>query len=252
MNRQEKQQPPVTGKDPNPPKSVGEVIKDSKKTGAKSKKRKNAKTQKKWKNCPKCNKAYKNQDSLDNHVKECNGEHKGGMPKSPITEDKRLIAEQKIAMQRAIASHTNELVSAQLNMARGYSKLYMRTEYTEEIEKKNGKTEKRKRYEVNEVTSDTDYRIYLSLPHDKNGHAKSKELGVEFYYASFSGGDHRALANLLDRAFGKPKESVELGEDPDAPLPKGGTGSTTELAKAFRDFLMEKTKAPEVKDDTSD
>lgn len=220
-----------------PATSVGKVIA--------AKKKQNTKTQKDWVNCPKCNKAYKIQASLDKHVASCNGEHKGGMPKGYMTPEKVALKEQKLAMQHMIAKRASELITHQFTMAMGVRRLMVRHKVVTEIPQpptKTGKERKPKtieKYEVRVASTEADFALYLSLPHDEYGNAKDEATGDEYYYFTLSEGNNQALTNLLDRAFGKPKENVELGEDPDQPLPQHGTGTTTELRKLFLDLAKQ-------------
>lgn len=225
----------------NSPTQVGEIIKD---------KTEKLKKQSDFINCPKCNRAYKKQDSLDKHLKSCKGTEPGdnggarpGAGRKPggendKTKELRLIKGQ---MQMQIAGKVNQLVAAQFRMAVGTGRLFQR--YEREVTFGRGKNQKtEKRFEVRQVLDDADFMIYLSLPHDENGRAKDESTGTEYFYMVASEGNPVALANMLDRAFGKPKESLDLSEDPDAPLPKHGTGTTAELNKAFMALVKQQIK----------
>lgn len=215
--------------------SVGKVLA--------KKKKKTAKAQKDWLHCSKCNKAYKSPDKLEKHQASCDGKHKGGMPAGYITPEKRQLIDMKKEMQQVIANRAPELIAAQFSMAMGNQKLYCRHKVIDEREKKDGTIEKKITYDVREITNQADFLIYLSLPHDERGRALDKDNGDEYFYGVMREGNQRALENLLDRAFGKPKESVELSDDPDAPVGKHGTGTTTALREAFVELVKSQIKS---------
>lgn len=219
------------------PVAVGEVIKGKKKELTKSH---NGVI-----NCPKCNRAFKKLDSMNKHIEGCDGKLGGGMPKGKQTQKTKDLRAQRELMQATIASRTNELLAAQFRQAIGGSKLYMR-EKVPMGKLKRGNAERGNEqwtFKVSRVLDDSEFMIYLSLPHDEHGNAKDPSTGVEYFYqADYKGGNYLALANLLDRAFGKPKENIELGEDPDAPLPKHGTGTTIELRKAMISMVKQQIK----------
>lgn len=200
-------------------------------------------------NCPKCNRAYKKQDSLDKHINQCDGrgggaggwQGKGGRPKGSENEKTKELKAIKSQVQMQIAGKANQLVAAQFRMAVGTGRLFVRREVITEVGK-GDKAKQVKRIEVKQVLDDSDFYIYLGLEHDENGRATDKDTGDEYYYMVAREGNPVALANMLDRAFGKPKESMDLGNDPDAPLPTHGTGTTTELRKAFVALVKQQIK----------
>lgn len=231
ITKTEAEQPDM---DKNPPKHIGEVI---------AKKR--TKSQKHALNCPKCNRYYKKLESMNKHIETCDGKLGGGMPKGHVTEKTKELKLIKSEMMDRIASKANELISAQMRMAMGTHRLFMR-ELVEMGQLKRGKAPRgneQKTWKVSRVINDAEFMIYLSLEHDEHGNAKDADTGIEYFYQVTGEGNHAALANLLDRAFGKPKENIELGEDPDAPLTpiEGGTAA---LRQQVRAVLLEATKAP--------
>ena len=195
-------------------------------------------------NCPKCRRAFKIQASLDKHLETCNGKLGGGRPLGAESQKTKELKLQKEAMINIIASRTNELLAAQFRMALGQGVLMMR-EKVPMGELKRGKASRGNEkwtFKVSKVRDEAEFMIYLSLPHDTNGRAKDKDTGIEYFYMESKGGNYMELTNLLDRAYGKPKESLELGEDPDAPLPVHGTGTTTELRKALVSMVKKQIK----------
>lgn len=199
---------------------VSEIIKAKAKTITKS--------QKNWLNCPKCNKAYKKPDNLAKHVATCTGKHDGGRKPGVVSEQKMILNTQKKLMQERIAKNVDKLLNAQMNLALGQTMLFVKI--TERDSKGKPIRVYHERVESQETIKD-----YL----DDESALNDDE---HYYYITTRPASNQAIANLLDRAFGKPKENIELGEDPDAPLPKHGTGTTIELRKAMIDMVKQQIK----------
>lgn len=187
-------------------------------------------------NCPKCNRAYRKQDSLDAHVKTCkggkgdNGGAREGSGRKPgkISHEKLVLKLQKEALQKRIAAHADQLFNAQFNLALGQTMLFVKV--TERDSKGKVLRVYHERVESQETIKD-----YLDDEDAMND-------DEHYYYITTRPANNQALTSLLDRAFGKPKENIELGEDPDAPLPKHGTGTTTELRKAMIAMVKQQIK----------
>lgn len=202
-------------------------------------------------NCSKCNRAFKKKDSLEKHEADCtggngiNGGARPGAGRKPGSENEKTkeLKAIKAGMQMQIAGKVNQLIAHQFRMAMGTSRLYMRYEEEYEIGKGKNKT-KQKRYQVLPVTNEADFMLYLSLSHDEHGRAKDKDTNTEYFYMTDNKGNPMALANLLDRAFGKPKESMEVSDDPDAPMGKAGTGTTSEIRKLVLATIRQQVKQP--------
>jgi len=203
--------------------------------------------------CPVCNKELKTKKGHAGHVAKCkpgkpviNGSKKGdnkggGRQPDPI---KLELKEQKKAMQELIASKVNMLLATQLQMAVGTRHLYKRFE--EEI---NVGKHKKKVMRSERVTDEADFLLFVASTQDGQ---TAKIDDVEYYFIEASNGNHQALMNLLDRGFGKPKENIELGEDPDAPVGQAGTGTTDEMLSKFSSMFREHIrKANEEKYGTS-
>jgi uncharacterized C2H2 Zn-finger protein len=206
----------------------------------------------KYKNCKRCNRAFKKAETLAKHVETCQGKLQGtdgnggaregaGRPAGSESAKTKELKAQKAAMQALIASKTNQLLTAQFRMAMGTGRLYVR--HVEQVERGRGKNKfMDERIDVRPVLDDDEFMIYLSLSHDEYGRATDPATDDEYYYMPAKEGNYLALSNLLDRAYGKPKENVELGEDPDAPLPVHGTGTTTALRTALIAMVKQQIK----------
>ena len=108
------------------------------------------------------------------------------------TKEKRIAQEQMI---NRIVKNIQSIINAQLSLAKGTSYVYRIDEIGEG---------KNKRREHVLVTDKEEIKSALdSLEHGQNG-----EDG--YYYITTKAPDNRAIENLVDRAFGKPKETLEV------------------------------------------
>lgn len=213
-----------------PMENIGSVVAEKKKQIEKAKNNQ-------FLNCPKCNRAYKKQDSLDAHVAKCkggkgkNGGARKGSGRKPgvVSEQKMVLNEQKKLMQERIAKNVDKLLNAQMNLALGQTMLFVK------ITERDGKG-KVKRVYHERITSEDAIKEYLDDPDALND-------DEHYYYITTRPGNNQAIANLLDRAFGKPKENIEMSEDPDAPVGKHGTGTTTALREAFVELVKSQIKS---------
>lgn len=201
--------------------SLAQVLKNKKVT-AKSQKHANKI------NCPKCNRFFKKQESLEKHIAKCDGKIGGGMPAGHVSERTKIIRDQKLYLQERIAKNADKLLNAQLNIALGQTMLFVK------ITERDGKGNVKRVYHER-ITSEEYIKEYLDDPNSMND-------DEHYYYITTKPGSNQAIANLLDRAFGKPKENIELGEDADAPIGTHGTGTTTELRKLFVDLVKSQIK----------
>lgn len=131
-------------------------------------------------------------------------------------------------MRAKISFAAGVLVNAQLRIALGEAYLYRRDHATKEVT----------------IIEDPDVIAgYLAGTLDDEG---------EYFYIASKPANNQAIANLLDRAFGKPTESVKLANDPENPITTPADGNTAQLAQAFRAFIAVSTKSqpnPEPDDD---
>ncbi len=187
-------------------------------------------------NCKKCNRAYTKTDSLAAHEATCkggkgtNGGAREGSGRKPgkVSEEKMILKIQKEQLQKRIAQHADQLFNAQYNLAIGQTMLFVK------ITERDSKGKPLRTYHER-VESQENIKEYLDDPDAQND-------DEHYYYLTTRPANNQALTSLLDRAFGKPKENVEIGEDPDAPLPIHGTGTTTELRKAMIAMVKKQIK----------
>lgn len=201
---------------------VSEIIKAKAKTITKS--------QENWLNCPKCNKAYKKPDNLAKHIATCTGKHDGGRKPGVVSEQKMILNTQKKLMQERIAKNVDKLLNAQMNLALGQTMLFVK------VTERDSKGKPIRVYHER-VESQETIKEYLDDPEALN-------TDENYYYITTRPASNQAIANLLDRAFGKPKENVELSEDPDAPVGVAGTGTTSAVRQMVLDTIREQLKKP--------
>jgi uncharacterized protein YggU (UPF0235/DUF167 family) len=116
---------------------------------------------------------------------------KGGRPKgkkNQTTLEKEAILE---AIKQRIFQKADQLIGAQFSIAEGCSYLF------EIIHYKEGKEKKSK-------------HVLVKDPEEIKRYLDGDAEPDKYYFITTDRPDDKALANLLDRAFGKPKESVEL------------------------------------------
>lgn len=194
----------------------------------KSKQKKTKKLKNNWLNCTKCNKAYRKTEALAKHEATCTGKNNAGRKPGVVSEQKMILNTQKKIMQERIAKNVDKLLNAQMNLALGQTMLFVK------ITERDSKGKAIRVYHER-VESQETIKEYLDDPEALN-------TDENYYYITTRPASNQAIANLLDRAFGKPKENIELGEDPDAPLPKHGTGTTIELRKAMIAMVKQQIK----------
>jgi len=132
--------------------------------------------------------------SVNGGVRPGAGRPKGSMNKS--TKDKK-IAEQE--MIQRIVNNVEKIINSQLTLAQGLSYLYRIDETGE------GKEKRREHVLVEDPEEIKEY-----LDAEENG-----ETLDSYYYISTKSPELRAIDSLLDRAFGKAKESLELSGEVD-------------------------------------
>jgi hypothetical protein len=144
-----------------------------------------------------------------------------GRPKGSFSDEKKLLIAKNKEFKQRVAKMTHKLMNSQMTLALGESSLYMKTV-------KGNKT-------ITTKIDDSEVIIqYL------NGDLDS-DSDNEYYYITTKSPDNKALDSLLDRAFGKAQQSIDItsGEEPIVVQPV----SQTILAN-FKTYMLESTKEP--------
>lgn len=156
-----------------------------------------------------------------------------GRPKGQVSEISKYNAAVSRAVKAKIVNQAGQLLNAQLTLARGVSHLYRRIGSRVEI-----------------VEDPEEIAAYLADP-ENYGTDVSDEFGgdvlnakrhAEYFYITTKEPNLQAIIDLMNRAFGKPKESIELTTDPDNPITPADA-STAHLALRFREIIQRETKA---------
>jgi hypothetical protein len=119
------------------------------------------------------------------------GKPKGKKHKATL--EKQAIAE---AFNQRVMSHADALFNAQLVLATGSRKVFR-------IDEEEGEGGKKKR--VHTLVTDADEVKALLDEHE----GAAGEVDGNYYYFTEVAPDNRAIDSLLNRAFGKPKETLE-------------------------------------------
>lgn len=148
------------------------------------------------------------------------GKHGGardgaGRPKGSMNEDSKVRMEAKKRFLERVAKVSDRLFNAQFDLAIGEK--YLMVKRTE------GEGKNRKTY--TEIVDDPD-TIVAYLNGDLNNHGED-----EYYFMTTKPADNRALDSLLNRAFGKPDEKLEI-TDPEGKGLFGGAGLTIKVVDA--------------------
>lgn len=120
-----------------------------------------------------------------------------GRPKGSENADtkQRRIAEE--AFKSRVATNVDRLFNSQLDLAVGEKYLM--------VKRVEGEGKNRKTW-VEVVTDIETIKQYI----DDDGASLNEEAGEDFYYMTTKPANNQALDSLMNRAFGKPKESIEL------------------------------------------
>lgn len=143
------------------------------------------------------------------------GRKKGSKNKATL---EKKVAEKN--MQRRIIRNTDVLLNAQINLARGESSLY-RIFYT-------GKGKDRKK-NIEIVTDQETIAAFLAEELD--------DTDDEYYYIATKSADSRSIDSLLDRAYGKARQSIDMTSDgekiqPTTIIDLGNMPSVTDQSEA--------------------
>lgn len=140
----------------------------------------------------------KNQDFEKNQEeKKWGGKREGaGRPEGSISEERKTLLEYQKAMQERIAANSPRLIDALLTLALGSNYLFC-VSYEGE-----GKNRKKV---VERVTDLPTIQAYL------NGELEESDSSSEgYYYVTAEKPNAFAISDLLNRGFGKPKETVDI------------------------------------------
>lgn len=155
------------------------------------------------------------------------GRKKGGKNAETIEREAALTA-----FRRRVIKHADELFDSQMQLARGCSILYRIDEVG-----------KRKEHVI--VTSAEEIKRFLD-----------GETGADYYYITTEKPDNKAVDSLLDRALGKPTQSIEMSGRDGEPIETTNTWNLDTLSvdelRAFRDYLTRVTPALVAADDAGE
>lgn len=148
-----------------------------------------------------------------------------GRPKGTT---KKAIAERKQAealVKLRISKAANALVNAQMHLALGATHLFVKKTTVN----KDGKP----RSSVKMVTDPEIIARYL------DGEFENSE--DEFYFISTEKPDNKAIDSMLDRAFGKARQSVDITSDDE---PVQFIPISENILADFKQYMLEKSKQP--------
>lgn len=153
-----------------------------------------------------------------------NGQNRGGRrkgsgrPKGSISEEKRQLLETERAYKKRAAGVADKLLNAQLALALGEINLFVKTV-------RGNKT-------ITTMVDDIEtVKQYLS--------GELEDSDNEYYYLATKNPDGKAIDSILDRTYGKARQSVDITSD-DEPLNR--IQVSQEVLDSFQEFMLEKTK----------
>lgn len=120
-----------------------------------------------------------------------------GRPKGSMNEATKVRMAAKIEFQRRVARHADELFHSQFDLAKGEKYLM--------VKRVEGEGNKRKTW-VEVVTDVQTIKDYL----EDDGATLNRDAGEEYYYMTTKAANNLALDSLLNRAFGKAEESLDI------------------------------------------
>lgn len=120
-----------------------------------------------------------------------------GRPKGPRSLAKRTKAEAKERFIERVQQNVDTLFAAQLSLAKGEQHLFVKYHTGE------GKD---RRAHIDIVTDPETISEYLT----DNGYTLNQEADDEYYYISTRPANNQAIDSLLNRAFGKAPEKIEI------------------------------------------
>ena len=141
-----------------------------------------------------------------------------GRPKGSMDEDTKLRRQSEREYKQRVSGMTDQLLNAQLTLAMGEVSLF----------KKEIKGNKTITSLINNIET---VKAYL------NGDLESEDN--EYYYIATKPPDGRAIDSVLDRTYGKARQSVDITSD-DEPI--NTSPVSVEVLAGFREFMLESTK----------
>lgn len=141
------------------------------------------------------------------------GRKKGGM-----NVDTKLRKKAEQEYKRRVAEMTDKLLNSQLALALGEINLFV-------------KTVRGNKTITSMVTDIETVKEYLS--------GSLEDGDNEYYYLATKSPDGKALDSVLDRTFGKARQSVDITTD-DEPINR--IPVSQEVLDSFEEFMLEKTK----------
>ena len=119
-----------------------------------------------------------------------------GRPKGSENEETKLRREAEQAYKIRVANHVDRIFNSQLDLAVGEKYLM--------VKRVEGEGKNRRTW-VEIVTDPETIKEYL----DDDGVSLNKDAGEDYYYMTTKPANNMALDSLMNRAFGKPKESID-------------------------------------------
>jgi len=142
--------------------------------------------------------------------------HKGGRPKGskmPKTlERDKVFAEWRQKAMRA----ADVLLQSQLALARGSQYLFRIDK--DPVYGKNGKITGYKNRKPVRVVNPTEMEEYLAGMIEQGDDSDDKDPGAAYYFLTAKDPENQAIADIMNRAYGKPKEFIELSGDKNNPV----------------------------------
>lgn len=136
-------------------------------------------------------------NSVDKKSKNGGARPGAGRPKGGMNEATKLRMAAKLEYQRRVANNADRLFNSQFDLAIGEKYLM--------VKRVEGEGKNKKTY-IETVTNVQTIKDFL----DDDGATLNEDAGEEYYYMSTKPANNQALDSLLNRAFGKADESLDI------------------------------------------